>query len=383
MKFISVGAAICRPHLTKPYSKRDNGITVISLIITIIVMLILAAVTISVGTENIDKAHMTNFVSYMQLIQAKVDFIAEYEEYSKYGEELNDENKQLLQEILSSQTESFLTTTSSTELKFFDSSHIASDLEIENIDDEIVVDFNTREVISLTGIKYQDAMYFTQYNLPGGQVLKQNTQVDRDVIFGDITSNINGLNATFTIANLGITNGTLSYGVMDASNEIKWTTITNNTKKGESFTTKNITESGTYYFKLVDNTSGIDNADEAGNYPYVEMKLTNSPKLEENLTDLSLSYNYSDLSLSENWAFATDKTDVANITYYVWVPRFVYKLNGTKLEELQFIRGNSDITTRGGYINSTEWILPEAFISRRKPKNRSMGTSKHTKSISV
>lgn len=366
MKISSVGAAICRPHLTKPYSKRDNGITVISLIITIIVMLILAAVTISVGTENIDKAHMTNFVSYMQLIQAKVDFIAEYEEYSNYGEELNDENKKLLQEILSSQTESFLTTTSSSELKFFDSSHIASDLEIENIDDEIVVDFNTREVISLTGIKYEDAMYFTQYNLPGGQVLKQNTQeVTRNVSFEDIIPNIDGLNATFTITNLGITNGTLSYGTEYVENEetkIKWTTITNYTTKGKSITTRNITESGTYYFKLVDNTNGDDNVDEEGNYPSVELRLTNSPKLEGNFVLYDEIYNYSDLKDSTKWAFATDTTDEVSLVYYVWIPRFAYKLNAAnKLEELQFLRGNSDVTTSGGYINSTEWTVPDEF----------------------
>lgn len=350
-------------------------------------MLILAAVTINVGTGSVDESRRTSFVSYMQLIQTKVDFIAEYEDYSRYGEELDDEKKQVLQEILASQTESFSTTTSSTYLKFFDSSHIASDLEIENIDDEIVVDFNTREVISLTGIKYEEAMYHTQYNLPGGQVLKQNTQeVTRNVSFEDIIPNINGLNATFTITNLGITNGTLSYGTMDDSNNIKWITITNHTKKGESITTKNITESGTYYFKLVDNVTGQDNGalDEDENiiYPSVELRLTNSPKLEENLTDLT-TYNYSDINNPSNWAYATDKTDAVNMKYFVWIPRFVYKLNGTELEELQFIRGNSDITTSGGYINPTDWILPEAFTSRRKSKNRSMGTSKHTKSISV
>lgn len=341
----------------------QNGVTVIALIITIIVMLILASVTIYVGTGNIENSRMVNFVSYMQTIQKEVDFIAEYENYSNYGVELTSENISLLQDILNSPNESFLTTSDSTYLRYFDSSHIASDLELENIDDEIVVDFSTREVISLNGIKYEDKMYYTQYYLPGGQALKQQTEeVTRTVSFGDITSNIDGLNATFTITNINLTNGTLSYGKMDSSNVIKWITITDYTKKGENVTTKNITESGTYYFKLVDNVTGEDNIDSEGNYPSVELRLTNTPKLQGNLTDLSSPYNYSDINDSTKWAFATDSTDTANLVYYVWIPRFAYKLNSSDtLEELQFLRGTSDVTSSGGYINSTDWIVPDVF----------------------
>ena len=350
--------------------KGNNGITIVSLIITIIVMLILATVTINVGIGEIQESRRISFVSYMQTIQTKVDFIAEYEDYTNYGTELGDKNKQLLQEILNSENETFLTTLDSTNLRYlryFNSSNIASDLEIENIDDEIIVDFNTREVISLTGIEYENQMYYTQYYLPGGQVIKYHTEeIPREVNFGDISYNIDGLNATFTIANIGITNGTLSYGKMDTSNAIKWTTITNYTKKGENITTNNITESGTYYFKLVDNVTGEDSgtADAEGNtvYTSLELYLTNKPKLEGDLTDLSTPYNYSDLNDSTKWAFATDITDATNIKYYVWIPRFVYKLNASnELEKLQFLRGTSDVTTSGVYINPTEWIRPEAF----------------------
>ena len=342
--------------------KNQKGITLIALIITIIVMLILASVTVYVGTENIDNSRMVNFVSYMQTIQKNVDFIAEYEDYTKYGTELTDNNKSILQNILNSPNETFVTTIDSTYLRYFDSSYIASDLEMENVDDEIVVDFNTREVISLNGIEYEGKMYYTQYYLPGGQSLKQQTEnVTRTVSFGNIISNINGLNATFTIENIGIANGTLRYGKMDSNNIIKWTTITNYTKKGENVITRNITESGTYYFKLVDNVTGTDNIDSEGNYPSVGLRLTNAPKPQGNLTDLSTSYNYSNLNASENWAFATDKTDTTNLLYYVWIPRFAYKLNETgTLEELQFLRGNSDITSSGGYIDST-WTIPDVF----------------------
>lgn len=345
----------------------QNGITVISLVITIVILLILSSITINVGTGTLKETRMTSFVSYMQMIQTKVDYIAKYEDYLAYGEDLTDDQKHLLQRVLSSEIESFTTTTASLNLRYFDSNHIASDLEIENIDDEIVVDFNTREVISLNGIEYEGKKYYSQYSLPGGQVLKNQTEeVTRTVSFGSIVSNIDGLNSTFTITNIGITNGTLSYGRMDTQNIINWTTITNYTKSGESVTTRNITESGTYYFKLVDNVTGEDSGvtDAQGNITYtsVELRLTNSPKLEGDLIDLSTPYNYSNLNDSSKWAFATDQTDTANLKYYVWIPRFAYKLNADgSLNELQFLRGTSDITSSGGYINSADWTVPGVF----------------------
>lgn len=349
----------------------QKGVTLIALVITIIFMIVFASVTIEIGTDSIDRSKLLSFLAYMQTIQSKVNLIAEYEDYSNYGETLSNESISKLQIILNNGNESFSTTIDSSYLKFFDSKHIASDLGVDNIDDEIVVDFNTREVISLNGIKYEGKMYYTQYNLPGGQTLAQQTEtVNRDVSFGEIVSNIDGLNSTFTIEGISLSNGTLSYGKMNESNVIKWTTITNYTKKGETVTTPNIIESGMYYFKLIDNTSGKDNVDNDGNYPSVELKLTNAPKVEGNLTDLSTTYNYSDLNKSENWAFATDKTDTANLVYYVWIPRFVYKLNSEgMLEELQFLRGTSDVTTSGNYINSAEWTESTLFAN---------GTSKRT-----
>lgn len=336
----------------------QKGITIISLIITIILMLILATITIELGSENIDNSKRMSFVSYMQIIQKKVDHIAENGDYLNYGEELSSNNISKIQTILNNGNENFSTTIDSDYLRYFDNSHIASDLEIDNIDDEIVVDFSTREVISLNGIKYEGDMYYTQYFLPGGQTLKQQSEsVKRTVSFENIVSNIDGLNATFTILNVGITNGTLSYGKKDVSGTIKWSTITNYTKEGEAVTTSNFTESGKYYFKLVDNVTGKDNADNEGNYPSVELKLTNEPKLIGNLTDLSSSYDYSDLSKSENWAFAKEQSKS-----YVWIPRFAYKLNSQgKLEELQFLRGTSDITTSGTYINASDWTESSVF----------------------
>lgn len=341
----------------------EKGITIISLVITIIVVLILTGVTINMGTGSVDNSKIVNFLSYMQTIQGKVDFISEHEDYSNYGQDLTGNQINTLNSILSNGYEIYVTTTSSSSLKYFNKELLASDFNIENVNDEIVIDFTTREVISLNGISYKDKMYYSQYFLPGGQKIKQNEVIERNLSIGDIVATIDGLNATIALKNIGITNGTISYGKKDKEEQIEWVTITNYTKKDEDIVTPNITETGTYYFKLVDNTTGKDNQDSKGNYPSLLVRLTNSPMLKGNLSKLSTSYNYSDFGKSENWAFATDSVTGKR---YVWIPRYAYKTDNPS--EIEFLRGTSDITTSQSYINTADWTIPDEFAEGKIPK---------------
>lgn len=339
---------------------KDNnrGVTLVVLIITVIVMLILASTAVTMSLDSIEHSKMMRFVTYMQEIQKKVDLIAEYEDYSQY-EDLSEEEKSTLEDILSSSNETFVTTSADDEgLKYFDTETLESELELEGIEDQIVVNFKTREVISLEGIKYDGNMYYTQYNLPNGQKIKTYENIERNVTFEDVTVTIDGINATFTIKNVGITNGTLSYGRVIDENNIKWTVITNNTKKNEDVTTQAITMSGTYYFKLVDNTTGKEYKTDEDKYPELTIKLANAPKERSEITNITKTYNYSNLKKSEDWAYAegTDGT-----TTYVWIPRFAYKTNDTT--NIEFLKGVSEITTTGKYIKPTEWTVPDAFTT--------------------
>lgn len=75
--------------------KNNKGITLVSLVITVIVMLILALVVVNIGRESIDKANLQNIKTNMLLIEAKVK---EYVENANYElgvkpEEATDEMK--------------------------------------------------------------------------------------------------------------------------------------------------------------------------------------------------------------------------------------------------------------------------------------------------
>lgn len=340
--------------------KENKGITIIALIITIVIMLILASVTIYVGTDSVDYSKMVKFTSYMQAIQKQVDEISKSEDYSAYGQELTIEEQERLTQVLENENDTFITSDVTSEfLRFFDTDDLKSQLELDNIDDEIVVNFETREVISLNGIEHEDKMYYTQYNLPGGQALIQNEAIQREVLFGDIEENIEGLNATFTINDISISNGTLSYARVDIGSTdidldtLSWHIITNYTKQdedNEGIETQNITETGIYYFKLVDNVTKQEYILEDG----LELRLTNAPQLKNGQNNLSETYNYSDLGLSSNWAYATDNES----NLYVWVPRFAYIADNPS--GIEFLRGTSDVTTSDSFIDEN-WIIPEVF----------------------
>lgn len=363
-------------NIKNTMEKWTNGITLIALILTIVVILILVSVTTYVGTESIVYSKVVKFVSYMQAIQKQVDLIAEYEDYTLYGDSLSKQQKTQLQNIITSDTTIMANDVNSSYLRAFNKNRISDDFELDDIDDEIVVNFETREVISLMGIIYEDTKYYTQYNLPSGQKLETYVETNRDKPqIGDISSKVSGLNGTFVISGINITNGTLSFGKQEGDN-IKWEVITNKTKKQEEIITRNIIESGIYYFKLVDNLTGNDNStnDENNEKIYLSKKiiLTNAPKITTQLdeTTLSATYNYSDFLANENSSKDWAKITSNDGKKYIWIPRFAYLVdeNNNIIKDennkanIEFLRGTSDITTSGGHIDSN-WIIPPVFTS--------------------
>lgn len=69
--------------------KKDNGITIIALIITIIIMLILVTVTMKFGTGQIERAKLEDLKTTMLLIKGRAQIVIEKEsfgeEYDKTG----------------------------------------------------------------------------------------------------------------------------------------------------------------------------------------------------------------------------------------------------------------------------------------------------------
>ena len=342
-------------------TKENKGITLIALIITIIVMLILTSVVTYSGIETYKSTQVTKFVTQMQLIQTRVDDLVEeknIEELLALGATIPNDKKSIINtayrngEILNNEEAFF---------RYFNSQDLKNELDLEDgIDDEILVNFKTREVVTVNGIEYNGTTYYTQYKLPNAQtIITDTSQLTRDLSF-DLDVSIDGLKATITIRNIKITNGTLSYREVGTE---KWLDITNYTQKGKEFNVL-VSKTGKYEFKLTDNTTG-KNSNEGINQETVpdankiEVVLINRPS-----TYLQVENKYNYNSTSENWAYVTD----VNGDVYVWIPRFAYKTNEATNETIiKFIKGNSNVGTDNSNID-TSWTIHNKFNGNNNSK---------------
>ena len=323
----------------------QSGITLVALITTIILMLILSTIIVYNGIDSYSKSQIMKFITEMQVIQGRVDTLAKSGTYAGIGESVSTKPKgtQALNAAVANNDLANTDEINLEDYRYLSTDDIATFLEIDNATSDIVVNFKTREVISVDGVDYNGTQHYTQYNLPGGQSLIVEEEIaDREIEEVEITSEINGLNASLEISNISIINGSLMYKLESSDS---WTTISNYTKVGQTYEI-NVSVSGEYIFRLVDNTDNTNNQDTE-----FDILLTNAPKLEEGMTLTTNSYDYTN--------YATDASTFAKATKnnknFVWIPRYAYK--GI---DIKFIRGNSKIATDGSYIDNT-WTIPDKF----------------------
>lgn len=156
----------------------QKGITIIALVITVIMLLILASVATYTGIESYDKAEQIKFVSQMKLIQTKVDEKVQEDGFnpdSIDGAKLTDEQKQI---VITAATNNGEISSPSDEdyeiyIKYLTKEQLSTQLSLDNIDEGIIINFKTREVISTVGFEYGGTIYYTQYKLPKGEKLTQ------------------------------------------------------------------------------------------------------------------------------------------------------------------------------------------------------------------
>ena len=144
--------------------KNNNGITLIIVIMTVILLTILMGLII---TSSIDTYYSSKFVSFetnIKLIQKKVDMALEERiDYETLGQALNDEQKAKLAEIIANDNNNMISTEDLTAetLRYFSSNDIKEDFELSDIRGEFVINFANREVISLEGAEKDNVMYYT------------------------------------------------------------------------------------------------------------------------------------------------------------------------------------------------------------------------------
>lgn len=160
--------------------KEENGITLVALILTIVVMVILTTISIQTGTESIDSTKLQGFYTHLEVIQKRVDDIAATNEsyidksgktvYIKdQGADLKQDQKNSLKNILISEglseglndleLDSFVN-----EFRYFTIQDLENIMDLSEIDYDVFINFENRVVIAEKGLETADKTYYVLEN---------------------------------------------------------------------------------------------------------------------------------------------------------------------------------------------------------------------------
>ena len=140
--------------------EKNKGITLITLIMTVIILLIIAGLPINYGINTYKSSKVMKFETYMKILQKKVDImIEEGIDYTTVGTALTNGQKDRLQAIMPT------IDTSEPQLRYFSSDNIEEVFDVPEVYDEIVINFANRDVISLNGVEKNGVMHYVEYTL--------------------------------------------------------------------------------------------------------------------------------------------------------------------------------------------------------------------------
>lgn len=168
--------------------KDNKGITLMSLVVTIIILFIMSTLTVRVGIDAYNTIKVQNFISNMKVIQTKVDNIAEEtDDVSGYGflklsgiASTNSEDYNFFIKLINNPDENNININNSwnstldgaiENYYYFSSKDLDEKLGIKNKNLTVVINFKTRNIISKNGVVENGKKYYRQYDLTGGDKL--------------------------------------------------------------------------------------------------------------------------------------------------------------------------------------------------------------------
>lgn len=247
--------------------KRNNGITLITLTITVIVLIILASITTYSGINTIKSSKLTKYKAELEILQAQVDLL--YEKYKDTTEEINigkqitSDNEEKVKKALNT-----INVEDTDGYKIFDK-EVIQELGIEGIEDTFIVNIREREVLSLEPFKYEGKEYYNLAQLTGER--RVTDKLERE----DVTFSVQGTDTTdgwkIELTDIKFSKyvgkGKVQYQNATSG---KWITVEENLRDDNySF---EITEKGDYKVKVID-AAGKTGERDVSLIPYIDVEL--------------------------------------------------------------------------------------------------------------
>lgn len=217
--------------------KKSNGVTLISLVITIIVLIILASISVYSGKNTIKSSKFTKFKTELEIMQSQVNMLNE--KYKKKIEELPEgaHFNEIGEEIsLVSNVDEIFTEVGENDksgYRYYDKITL-KDLGIDGLENEFLVNVATRKVISTEGFEYEGTVYYTleqitQSPTVGGLLRNENVTVE------DITYEKTSSGYKITLQNIDCSKYVGEYQVKYKKAEDSYYTILDTDAKGSNY----------------------------------------------------------------------------------------------------------------------------------------------------
>lgn len=208
----------------------EKGITLISLVITIVVLAIITGIAVSSSTDSIKSAKRTAIITELEMIQEKVNTIYEKRKlneediayYNSLGQDITRVEEAKLTQILKGQSKEGYLYFSREDLK---------KLDLDNISQDVIINFNTRDVISVTGIEIEGNTYYKLLDIPN-YTSQKIEYIDKNTNAPTFDVEVNKMTSSWYIVlknityNSNVARGTLSYKLNDSNN---WIIVGENT----------------------------------------------------------------------------------------------------------------------------------------------------------
>ena len=366
--------------------KQNKGITLIVLVITIIILMILTSVTVTVGYGTYKDMLLTAYVAKMNMVQSRVNVISQKiangdTSYNDIGTVIND-----LPSAKRDKVNTILNGASSEGFKHY----TQSDLELlgaEGIDEDVIINLETREIYSMLGIKYDDVMYYNQYDLPNGVQRVEYNELQTAAPEFTLEKDNYGLTTTVNITNIvydeQISGSDIYYGeVTDATT----TPVTVSFWQQVNGTSFSVTKTAKYAVKMIDRNGGET-------IKTVDVTTCNAPELVEGMVpvvyedgswkkvednEIGKWYDYAEkkwanIMLKDGLEIADDGTVTSMGSMFVWIPRYAYSITsgyqtaGTGTIDVRFLKNLTYVTTEekttvmSDEAGANNWIVHPAF----------------------
>ena len=351
----------------------SKGITLISLVITIAVLLILASIATYSGIDVIRQSKLNKFTSEMKVMQTQVNDL-----YQKYTDGRSvtiggstytgDDILNKIGQDLPSNADSVFTSEKSgiTEkegYRYYNQDTIKG-LNIDGVEGEFYVNVKNRSVISTEGLEYEGTTYYTLEQLPNGLY-----NVDyEDKNTGKPTFDV-------SIENIGDKNRIVISNINYNGYVDKWQVKYQ--KEGQDYWSTSedlsfvVSEDGLYKVKIVNGNIESDEKkvmisdgrwNGSVNIPNLKGDMepvywdesNNEVNLEDDNFDSTKWYDYN----SNKWANA--KT--SDGSYWVWIPRYEYQVINNVTDSSQAGTVNVNfIPTSTTEASSSDYYIHPAF----------------------